>query len=128
MDFTTSVTTSTWPSNQYWFIVAKDLGSTLEEEDIMKPSSQKVKSQIQEDYTKVDVYFQTLNVKAIVQSPVVPDEALISNLGGAFSLYLGVALIMAFEVVEFLWDVATAIMQYLAVSGLPSKAKKSKSP
>lgn len=128
MDFTTSVTTSTWPSNQYWFIVAKDLGSSLEEEDIMKPSSQKVKSQIQEDYTKVDVYFQTLNVKAIVQSPVVPDEALISNLGGAFSLYLGVALIMAFEVVEFLWDVATAIMQYLAVSGLPSKAKKSKSP
>ena len=60
VDFTTSVTTSTWPSNQYWFIVAKDLGSTLEEEDIMKPSSQKVNSQIQEDYTKVDVYFQTL--------------------------------------------------------------------
>ena len=31
-----------------------------------------IQKSIQEDYTKVDVYFQTLNVKSIIQSALYP--------------------------------------------------------
>ena len=34
--------------------------------------AQKVKTRIQEDYTRVDVYFQTLNVMSMIQSPTMP--------------------------------------------------------
>ena len=36
------------------------------------PEAQKVKTRIQEDYTRVDVYFQTLNVMSMIQSPTMP--------------------------------------------------------
>jgi hypothetical protein len=49
---------------------------------------------------------------------------LISNLGGAMSLYLGVALIMAFEIVELLWDILTDFFKYCANSN-PRLWKKS---
>ena len=39
-----------------------------------------IQTQIQEDYTRVDVYFQTLNVKSIVQSPTYPVSILLSAL------------------------------------------------
>ena len=31
-----------------------------------------IQTQIQEDYTRVEVYFQTLNVKSIIQSALYP--------------------------------------------------------
>jgi hypothetical protein len=48
---------------------------------------------------------------------------LISNLGGALSLYLGVALIMAFEIVELLWDILTDMFRYCANAN-PRRWKK----
>ena len=43
-------------------------------------------------------------------------SALVSNIGGALSLYLGIAIIMAFELVELLWDILTAFFVYCAHS------------
>ena len=43
-------------------------------------------------------------------------SALVSNIGGALSLYLGIAIIMAFELVELLWDILAALFVYCAHS------------
>ena len=52
--------------------LALDLGysdSDLQGDPIKKAEA---KEKVQQDYTRVDVYFQTLNVKSIVQSPTYP--------------------------------------------------------
>ena len=52
--------------------LALDLGysdSDLQGDPIKKAEA---KAKVQQDYTRVDVYFQTLNVKSIVQSPTYP--------------------------------------------------------
>ena len=36
------------------------------------PEADKIQAEIQQDYTRVDVYFQTLNVRSINQSPTYP--------------------------------------------------------
>ena len=38
------------------------------------------------------------------------------NIGGALSLYLGIAIIMAFELVELFWDLIVNIFKYCAKS------------
>jgi len=57
-----------------------------------------------------------LNVKSIVQSPTYPPDSLVSNVGGALSLYLGIAIIMAFELVELFWDILVALFSHCANS------------
>jgi hypothetical protein len=37
------------------------------------------KAKVQQDYARVDVYFQTLNVKSIVQTPTYPVSIIISS-------------------------------------------------
>ncbi len=64
----------------------------------------KVKEDIQRDYVKADVYYQTLNVQIVKQSAKYTDEGFFAGLGGALSLYLGVAIIMIFELLELLFD------------------------
>ena len=89
--YTSAVTVSTWPSNQYWvkkygfeeaqtkcnksissspnlqidFALGMDYPTeTLEAGG---PDRDMIKSQIQEDYAKADIYFQSLNVQTIAQ-------------------------------------------------------------
>lgn len=50
--------------------MANDYGYELTEEDRRGLKGEIVKAKIQEDYSRVDVYYQTLNVKVIVQKPV----------------------------------------------------------
>jgi hypothetical protein len=115
-DFSAIVTTSTWPSNQYWYDLAIDLGYSNSELQGSPPKQLEAKAKVQQDYARVDVYFQTLNVKSIVQTPTYPGSSLVSNIGGALSLYLGIAIIMAFELVELMWDILVAFFFYCANS------------
>ena len=43
-------------------------------------------------------------------------DSLVSNVGGALSLYLGIAIIMAFELVELFWDILVALFSHCANS------------
>ena len=88
--YTSAVTVSTWPSNQYWvkkygfethtkcnqsissspnlqidFALGMDYSKETLEAD--GPKRDMIKSQIQEDYAKADIYFQSLNVQTIAQ-------------------------------------------------------------
>ena len=48
----------------------------------------------------MSIYFGSLDVTSIVESPEFENGALLNSLGGALSLFLGVSLVMIFEVVE----------------------------
>ena len=52
--------------------MAIGLGYELDYNDKAGPDALAVRSFIQEDYTRVDVYFQTLNVMSIVQDAKYP--------------------------------------------------------
>ena len=58
------------------------------------------------DTALVQVYFKSLNVQRVQESPSYQfaDGSLMSSLGGAISLYLGIALAMIFEVIELIID------------------------
>ena len=90
-DFTAVISSSTWPSNQYWvcfnnikidsyfmielsnlimyslqYDMAIGLNPNLDKQNLIK---ERVK--IQQDYARVDIYYQTLNLKSIKQSPTI---------------------------------------------------------
>ena len=46
---------------------------------------------------------------------------LLPNIGGTLSLFLGIAVIMAFEIIELLWDLVVAMFNYC--TGIKSKKK-----
>ena len=48
----------------------------------------------------MSIYFGSLDVTSTVESPEFERGALLNSLGGALSLFLGVSIIMIFEVVE----------------------------
>ena len=51
-------------------LLAKDLEYDVS--DAQGPEGQKIKTQIQQDYLKMDIFYQTLNVKSISQSAKYP--------------------------------------------------------
>eukprot|EP00090_Calanus_glacialis_P004580 TRINITY_DN13435_c1_g1_i1.p1 TRINITY_DN13435_c1_g1~~TRINITY_DN13435_c1_g1_i1.p1 ORF type:complete len:302 (-),score=83.60 TRINITY_DN13435_c1_g1_i1:31-864(-) len=104
--FQSSVTVATWPSNQYWKLLALDVG-TYTPEDINSggPKGNEIKKTIQQDFTRVEVYYQTLNIQSIVQTEKYDLQSLFGSLGGALSLYLGCAVVMLFELVELIIDI-----------------------
>ena len=71
--FNSVVSTSTWPSNQYWFDMAtQDLNYILDQKDKNGKDALEIRTGIQEDYTRADVYYQTLNVRSIIQNEAYP--------------------------------------------------------
>ena len=84
-NFQSQISSSTWPSNQYWKLLALDVG-TYDADDINAggPEGDQIKQTIKEDFTRslvvdlkfvlmcisfrVEVYYQTLNVQSVVQS------------------------------------------------------------
>ena len=85
-NFQSQISSSTWPSNQYWKLLTLDVG-TYDADDINAggPEGDQIKQTIKEDFTRslvvvdlkfvfmrnsfrVEVYYQTLNVQSVVQS------------------------------------------------------------
>ena len=53
---------------------------------------------------QINIYFTTLNIHTIQESITYEWNTIIYALGGAMSLYLGISLVMIFEVFEWLID------------------------
>ena len=45
------------------------------------PPTQEIKAEIQQDYSRIDLFFQTLNVQYTLQKPSVPVSIKIPNFG-----------------------------------------------
>ena len=87
---------------------------------VSKEDAAFAKQFIQREFLKAEVYYRTLNVKVFEEQPkytvskknlngkrkyshgekVFQTEAIVSALGGALGLYLGVAIILVFEFIE----------------------------
>lgn len=66
VSYDTSLSSSVWPSDQYWQDLAIEFGYT---EDLKTEEGKaKAKAKIQKDNLKVDVYFKSLNVKLVNQT------------------------------------------------------------
>jgi len=104
--FLTRVTTSTWPSGQYW----QSLALEFFDKDDLKGRPDIIKQKIQEDFTRAEIYYQTMNVVTIQQDPKYTLQSLFGALGGGLSLYLGCAVVMIFEVIELLVDLVLAFV------------------
>ena len=53
-------------------MATQDLGYTLDNKDKKGPDALEIRSGIQEDYTRADIYYQTLNVRSIIQNEAYP--------------------------------------------------------
>jgi len=104
--FLSRVSTSTWPSGQYW----RDLGLEFFDPSDFQGKEDEIKQTIQEDFTRAEIYYQTMNVVTLRQDPKYTLQSLFGALGGGLSLYLGVAVVMLFEVIELLIDLALAFI------------------
>ena len=113
-------------------LFASDLGYPSSDLVGGGPKQDIIKQRIQEDFVKADVYFQTLNVQTIRQEKkysvsktalkcdslwpkyFIPPQidGFFAGLGGALSLFLGMALVMLFEVVEFLFDLFMGVWRH----------------
>ena len=65
--------------------LAIDLGYSNSELKGSPIKQAEAKAKVQQDYARVDVYFQTLNVKSIVQTPTYP-VSIITNIIHAISM------------------------------------------
>ena len=67
-DYTTGVTSSAWPSRQYWQTLARELGIP---DDLVVNSQVNgaTEADILRNYLKLEVYFGSLNVRQEVETP-----------------------------------------------------------
>ena len=70
-NFQSTISASTWPSNQYWLELARSTNmytdSQLNTQE--PPKKAAIQQEIQEDYTRAEIYYQTLNIQTITMSP-----------------------------------------------------------
>ena len=70
-----------------------------------------------EDRITLSIYYKSLNFRNVQENETYQFSTIISSLGGALSLYLGISLVMIFEIIELLIDLAGNIFKKLAISG-----------
>lgn len=133
-EYEATVSTSTWPSQQYWVKSEQSICNCWESNPFSKLLQQdlagdaginigqdlangrtilQVKESVQTAFVKSTVYFKTLNLKAITESEKYTPSTLMAALGGSLSLYLGVAIIMCFELIELAADVCLAVWRHI---------------
>ncbi len=64
IDYSSLVTSTAWPSNQYWVELASDVDFSVPPQP---DEREEVKEKIQNNFVQANVYFQTLNVQSLVQ-------------------------------------------------------------
>ncbi|CAG0894001.1 unnamed protein product, partial [Darwinula stevensoni] len=93
-EYQRTISSSEWPTASYLSSAmdSMDLGTRLQtNDDTMKM-----------EVVKVIIYFSSIAQETITESPSVTGTSLLSNLGGALSLYLGISVVMILEVIEIL--------------------------
>ena len=138
-----SQSTSRWPGMNYWPYLAAKYGMTYRNRSIsvesftnaILPTDGEVASTaeieaintlftrlqdiVRNNFLKVKIYFSTRNIQTITESPKYNFQSLLSSLGGAFSLYLGISIIALFESLEL----ATRLL-FRTVSRMPQSRKR----
>ncbi|XP_037071027.1 uncharacterized protein LOC119092156 [Pollicipes pollicipes] len=64
-------------------------------------------------FSKLNVYYRDISSDVIEESPIYTYTTLIGSLGGALSLYLGIALILLVEILEYLFFMAVNTLLFM---------------
>ncbi|XP_059081142.1 degenerin deg-1-like [Tigriopus californicus] len=114
-EFASTVSVSKWPSNQYFVEFGLNLKGVEYSQDDLKgkgDNSGEVQSELQQNYVQADIYYQTLNVRSIVQEAKYSEDGYVAALGGALSVYMGIAVIMIFELLELVIDLVLNVWKF----------------
>ena len=96
-DFEKLVSSTVWPGDQFVPVIKKDYGIS--------------EAKVKRNLLRIDVYFMSLNVKFIRESPRYTLFSFLSVLGGAFGIWIGLSVVIIFEVLEFILDVVINIVR-----------------
>ncbi|KAK3768071.1 hypothetical protein RRG08_045889 [Elysia crispata] len=99
-EYDLSVSSSIWPSDKY----EDYLGTKL-----VQTNSLYADSEIDHDFTKIQIYFQDLIYTYIDQQKAYESMNLISDLGGQLGLWLGLSAITIGELCSFLFSVGRSL-------------------
>ncbi|CAG0893796.1 unnamed protein product [Darwinula stevensoni] len=94
-EYQTTISSSEWPTASY---MSSAMGSMELGTQLQTHGNDTMKMEV----VKLIIYFSSIAQETITESPSVTDTSLLSNLGGALSLYLGISLVMLLEVIEIL--------------------------
>ena len=113
--FQYAISETKWPSDQYWAILAEEFKITYHGQQINYKAQQKqeltgepnedlenIQQLVQKNLMQVSIYYGSLDVHHVAETPEYTFLTFLSSLGGAVSLYLGISFIQVFEVVEFM--------------------------
>ncbi|CAG0889937.1 unnamed protein product [Darwinula stevensoni] len=114
---TTSI--ATWPSTKYMRRYARKVMErhlTTDLPDLPPPSSplsglltEVVRQRIREEFLRLDVSFQTLDLHSVAQHPRYDFKSLVSTIGGAMGVYLGLSIVNCVEILESLFFLLFAL-------------------
>ncbi|RUS89854.1 hypothetical protein EGW08_002384 [Elysia chlorotica] len=99
-EYALSVSTSVWPSEKYEDFLSTKLGQT---------NSLYTDTDIEDDFTKIQIYYQDLIYTYIDQQKAYESMNLISDLGGQLGLWLGLSAITIGELCSFLFSVGRSL-------------------
>ena len=132
--YETDASHTQWPSKYFWPHLAADYNITYKGQAIQANGladkiaflsgesdeslyyariTDKLEELIRESFLKVQIFYGSRSSRIVREIPKYNTGSLISSIGGALSLYLGVSIISMFEVVEF---VARGVYKMFGVS------------
>ena len=113
--FQYAISETKWPSDQYWAVLAEHFGVTYKGQQVTYKLQQtkelsgetdedfeQIQQLVQNNLMQVSIYYGSLDVDHVAETPEYTFLTFLSSLGGAVSLYLGISFIQVFEVVEFM--------------------------
>ncbi|XP_075238800.1 uncharacterized protein LOC142334552 isoform X2 [Convolutriloba macropyga] len=119
IDFNRRQSVSPWPSESYApFFASKMLKSKSARvlaymANVVKQDNLSAISLMQSfrrNFARVEVFYETLNFEKMSESPAYELVNLISDFGGNIGLWLGWSVLAIFEIVQFFYEVAEAII------------------
>ncbi|KAK3791189.1 hypothetical protein RRG08_025043 [Elysia crispata] len=99
-NYVVSISSSVWPSNEYKEFLKNRLFQT---------NSEYVNSRIEEDFAKVQIYYQDLLYSHIQQIKAYEGMILFSDLGGQLGLWLGLSAITIGELCSLIFIISRSV-------------------
>ncbi|XP_069139076.1 amiloride-sensitive sodium channel subunit alpha-like [Argopecten irradians] len=109
-EYTTDVTMSAWPSNEYLDTAINDFRSTsssLYSSISSSTSTTDKRAFMNENGIKVEIYYRYLNFEVIQTEASYEVENLLSDIGGQLGLWIGLSIVSLFEIIEIISDLVT---------------------
>ncbi|XP_033757299.1 amiloride-sensitive sodium channel subunit gamma-like isoform X2 [Pecten maximus] len=102
-EYTTAVSMSAWPSNEYLDTAINDFRSSSSA--LFSSLSTAVSSSARRDFmnengVKVEIYYRYLNYEVIQTEASYAVEDLLSDIGGQLGLWIGLSIVSLFEIIE----------------------------